>query len=275
MRASLELNRCSVRYAPTAPWVLSELNITVPQGSCCAILGPTAAGKSTLLHLLSGYLGAHHRSADTIGGIRVGKEKFDSLPRRFLFPTVGLVLQDPYVMLSGMHRTVREEIEFTLHNLHADTGTMRQRVDDTLQSLEILRLANRPPSALSGGEAQRVALASVIVAQPEVLLLDEPRNFLDCGGQASLVKIIRTLHRNTTVLFTDFQVELALAVADLILVLREGRTLFFGTRQELLRQYKQFESILFSRDWTELLGTTDRHPGAEYLRNMLRQLGPD
>lgn len=175
-------------------------------------------------------------------------------------------------MLSGLHETVREEIAFTLHNLRIPQEDIRLQVDRTMESLRLGHLADRPPSLLSGGEAQRVALASMLVANPPLLLLDEPRNFLDCEGLQSLVVLLRALRGTSTVLFTDYGVELAVAVADYILVLAEGRNLFFGTTQEFFRRSESLTSVLFSSDWSEFLGRAFHDLRENTTQRVLRQL---
>lgn len=272
MNTSIQLSRCSVRYSNTTAWVLSDLSLSIPQGSCCAILGPTSSGKSTLLQALSGYLGKHHRNSESTGMYQIEGNEYNTIPQEILFPTVGMVLQDPYVMLSGMHETVREEIVFTLHNLEVIEG-LHERANETLARLHISHLAERPPAALSGGEAQRVALASILVANPKVLLLDEPRNFLDSDGQERLARVIRSLHGTTTVLFTDYQVELALSVADSVLVLHEGQNIFLGTKQDLLKNYRQYESQLFPDDWSDLLEHTLSSPVTSHPQRLFQRLG--
>ena len=256
MSVTIHLEHCSVRYTAAAPWALSELSMSIPQGSCCAILGPTSAGKSTLLQTLSGYLGKHHRSALSLGTFQIGGVQYDGLPREILFPLVGLVMQDPFVMISGIHETVYQEVAFTLSNIQREPAAVSAQVEKTLASLKLSSLAQRPPPMLSGGEAQRVALASILVADPKILLLDEPRNALDCEGQENLARILQSLRGKTTVLFSDYQIELALAVADYVLVLNEGTSLFFGSRKDFLRERGRYKQILFSSEWTEVVDSS-------------------
>ncbi len=253
MNEAITIEHLSFKYSPQQPWVVSDISLAVPKGSCCAILGPTSAGKSTLLHAVAGILGKHHRSSKTLGSIKVEDVRKPSLGDDLLFPDVGIVLQDPYVMISGIYETVQEELAFTLYNLEIPEAVIEERVAQTLRFLNLAHLAHRHPLHLSGGEVQRVALGTILVAEPKILLIDEPRNSLDCDGQDTLVQLLRSLQPHTTVLFTDYQIELALAVADSVLVLNEGKNLFYGNKREFISRYREFASLLFPREWDDAI----------------------
>jgi energy-coupling factor transport system ATP-binding protein len=148
--------------------------------------------------------------------------EFDGLPGQILFPVAGLVLQDPYVQISGVRDTVFDEILFTLENLGKIPIDPRKTVVSLLQRLGIDHLAERKPTSLSGGETQCVALAAILIAQPPLLLLDEPTTALDSNAQDKLRLILRSLQGKTTVLITDTQIDFALSIADEILLLDHG-----------------------------------------------------
>ncbi|MGH2568869.1 MAG: energy-coupling factor ABC transporter ATP-binding protein [Bacteroidota bacterium] len=254
MSAAITLRQFSFRYASQQTWALSNISFILPERACCAVLGVTSAGKSTLLQSISGLLGKHHRDASVEGEITIhGEEKATGIPTDILFPTVGLLLQDPFVMLTGIHETVQEEIAFTLLNLGVSQHEIESKVQNALRSLHIEKLAQRHPLQLSGGEVQRVALATVLVAEPKILLLDEPRNSLDCTGLDTLVSIMRNLKERQTIIFADYQVDLAFSVADYILVLHEGKGLFFGEKASFVKQYDEFSELLFPDPWGAVL----------------------
>jgi energy-coupling factor transporter ATP-binding protein EcfA2 len=219
------------------------LTFIVPSGSCCAILGPTGAGKTTLLYALSGALGAFSSGLGT-GSVRIGGEEFNPFPRNVLFPRVGLALQEPHVQISGLRESVLEEIQFTLENIGLDEHLVESRAIDILKQMGILHLAERKPSSLSGGEMQRVALASLLVARPSVVLLDEPTTSLDSHGCLALARTIVSMKNISTVLFTDVGLDLPLVAADWILVLQKGSVSYFGSKSEFLREMGRFRDIL-------------------------------
>jgi energy-coupling factor transport system ATP-binding protein len=218
-------------FSPSKP-VFSAYGLTIPPGSCCAVLGPSGAGKTTLLEILSGSAGAHYRTARCEGSVKIGGTNYSPIPSAVLFPEVGFVLQDPYVQISGIKSTVRSEIEFTLENLGIERGSRIKRVDAILDMLSLTPLADRHPYKLSGGEMQRVALASILVAEPPLLLLDEPANGLDIGSRMVLKNILRSLKGTTTIVLTDYTLAFALDLADRFVVLENGINRFEGTRKE-------------------------------------------
>ncbi|MEK6754602.1 MAG: ABC transporter ATP-binding protein [Bacteroidota bacterium] len=253
MAAGVLTDRFSFQYSPEASRSLAEISLNIPAGTCCAILGPTGAGKTTLLHAIAGVLGRHHPDAISDGSIAVGGKTFAPLPKRILFPSIVLALQDPYVQISGVRETVYDEVFFTLENLGASPEEGKGRIPSLLKELGIDHLAARKPTTLSGGETQRVALATILVARPEILLLDEPTTALDVTAKERLQRILKSLKQKATVIFTDTHVDFALSVADQIVVLHKGTLLFSGTPKEFVGQMYRFESVVPIRGWMKVM----------------------
>ena len=268
----IEARDFSFRYSESANAALSSLTFAIPSGSCCAILGPTGAGKTTLLYALSGALGAHYSSGRGTGLVRIGGEEFNPVPQNVLFPRVGLALQEPHVQISGLRETVLEEIQFTLENIGLDDNLIEARTIDILRQLRIQHLAERKPGTLSGGEMQRVALASLLVARPPVILLDEPVTSIDGPGCLTLARSIVSLKKKSTVLFTDTGLDLALSVADLILVLAAGQQMFFGEKKLFLQNLQSFSGILPAHIWQSISNKL-LSPGTDRQRRFARALG--
>lgn len=218
--------------------------MNIPSGTCCALLGPAGAGKTTLLEILSGAAGSQYKTSRAQGTVRIGHESFAPIPPGVLFPTVGFVLGDPMIQISGIRHTVRSEIAFTLENLGTDPAIRSRHVDEMLAKLGLGALADRNPRTLSGGEIQRVALASLLVARPPVLLLDEPANALDSGAAAMLSAILRELTESTTIILTDYTADFSLGVADRFIVLQEGSIRFQGDRDALLDAAHALQDVI-------------------------------
>ena len=251
MAQRLIIQDLSLQYSESELRALSSLSLQVEAGSCCAIIGPTGAGKSTLLHCLAGTMRRHHPESVASGQIQIGELGFSGPPDHILFPVAGLVLQDPYVQISGVRETVFDELLFTLENLGTIPQDPRKPIMSLLQSLGIDHLADRRPTSLSGGETQRVALAAILIAQPPILLLDEPTTALDSNAQDRLRLILRSLHGRTTVLLTDTQIDFALPIADQILLIDHGTIIFQGDPRTLFSQARDFSSILPMEGWLQ------------------------
>lgn len=243
MAVHIDISALSLQFSKAAAPALSSLSLAIPEGSCVGIVGPTGAGKTTLLHCLAGILGKHHPDIVVSGSVRVGNETFEGVPRDILFPLVGLVLQDPSVQISGVRDTVFEEISFTLENMGAAGGGSEIRIRSILRSLGIEHLEDRKPTSLSGGETQRVALATILVAQPDVLLLDEPITALDATAQGRLRTILAGLRGKTTVVLSDTQIDFPLSVCDRILVIDHGAVVTFSDPQELLSGHQNLSDV--------------------------------
>jgi energy-coupling factor transporter ATP-binding protein EcfA2 len=254
MAERLTIKHITFQYSVAQPKAISDFSVDVEAGTCCAILGPTGAGKSTLLHALAGTLRRHHPESVAAGSIRIGENTFDDLPQQVLFPLTGLVLQDPYVQISGVRETVFDEIMFTLENLEKKPDNPAQLIHSLLRRLGVDHLAGRKPTSLSGGETQRVALAAIMIAEPKILLLDEPTTALDSSAQDKLMRILLSLRGSTTVFLTDAHVDFALAVADQIVVLNQGKAVFRGTTSNFMDACGQFTTLLPLDRWLRVSG---------------------
>lgn len=274
MNTMLAIQQLSFRYAGQTRPALAGISLSLPRASVCAVLGATSSGKSTLFQILAGIAGKHFPAAESTGRLTIEERAYENIPRDILFPTVGFVMQEPHVMISGMYETVKDEIAFTLHNLGYSSTEIESRVQEILKAIHLEHLADRHPRQLSGGEQQRVALATILTAKPPILLLDEPRNSLDCRGLEALVQLIRKYRQTTTILFSDYQVDLALATADYILVLDEGKQRFFGCTAEFLGRMAEFTSTLVQPEWIDILEAMKTHPG-DIARRFLTKIGYD
>jgi energy-coupling factor transporter ATP-binding protein EcfA2 len=191
----------------------------------------------------------HHPESLSSGSIQIGDRLFEGLPHRVLFPAVGLALQDPHVQISGVRDTVFGEILFTLENTGRVPEDPSAVILPLLRKLGIDHLANRKPTTLSGGETQRVALATILVAKPPVLLLDEPTTAMDLSAQEKLRGILRGMKQSTTIVLTDTQLDFALGICDKIVVLEQGKVLFDGSPGEFLRRLDEFRASLPLESW--------------------------
>jgi energy-coupling factor transporter ATP-binding protein EcfA2 len=273
MGHQLKIRELSLQYSSSEPKALSTLSLEVGAGTCCAILGPTGAGKSTLLHCIAGTLRRHHPESISSGRVTIGTTEFDGIPEHILFPISGLVLQDPYVQISGVRDTVYEEILFTLENLGTLPKDSRTSIESLLHELGIGHLAGRKPTSLSGGETQRVALAAIMIAKPQILLLDEPTTALDSAAQDKLRRILHTLRGRTTVLVTDSSLDFALSVAEKVVVLDRGSVCFNGNRASFVRQLEEFSAILPVSGWVKAKRSLSSHAGSGHSKLVQKVLG--
>jgi sulfate transport system ATP-binding protein len=210
------------RYGDFA--ALNDVSLDVPAGSLTALLGPSGSGKSTLLRVVAGL------EVPDAGGVRIEERDTTNVPVQQR--GIGFVFQH---YAAFKHLTVRENVAFGLRIRRRPKKEIATKVDELLGIVGLAGYQDRYPSQLSGGQRQRMALARALAIEPRVLLLDEPFGALDAKVRADLREWLRRLHDEvevTTVLVTHDQEE-AMAVADRIAVMNEGRIEQVGSPVEL------------------------------------------
>lgn len=202
------------RHAGRRAWAIRDVDLQIAHGERVLLLGPSGAGKSTLLAALAGLL--PDDSGESEGTVEV-----DGLDPRKARERVGLLFQDPQTQLV-MARS-GDDVAFGLENRGVPEKDIWPRVSDALDRVGFPYPITRPTAALSGGEAQRLALAGVLAMRPGLLLLDEPTANLDPAG-AELVReaIVRSDVSDATLIIVEHRVAEALPLVDRVVVLSPG-----------------------------------------------------
>lgn len=217
----IRFENVSVRYIDAAVDALAGVDLTVPAGELCLVVGRTGAGKSTLLGAASGHV-PHFTGGRLSGRVTVGGRDTREHRPRELADVVGVVGQSP---LNGfVTDNVEDELAFAMESLGLARPVMRRRVEETLDLLGLADLRDRPLSQLSAGQQQRVALGAAMTAHPQVLVLDEPTSALDPGAAE---EVLAALHRlvhdlGITVLMSEHRLERVVQYADSVITLPEG-----------------------------------------------------
>ncbi|MDI6907875.1 MAG: ATP-binding cassette domain-containing protein [Thermoanaerobacterales bacterium] len=217
---AVRLEKVWYRY-PGGPTALAGLSWAVHPGRACALVGPNGAGKSTLLRLAAGLIVPDH------GRVTFGNGR-KPLRETGLRAGVAYLAQNPDDHL--FRETVRDELAFTLRQI-GRAGD----IPATLRECGIEALAGRHPRDLAAGERLRVALASLLVADPEILLLDEPTRGLDAEARRSLMELLWKLCvRGKTVVLASHDIDFVAEWADRVAFLSGGRVLDEGPAREIL-----------------------------------------
>ncbi len=210
-----------VRYPGRREHSLEGIDLPIVRGERVGVAGRTGAGKSTLTLAAAGFIPRVVRAKLDGRVVIEGIDTATAAPGALL-GQVGIVFATPANQLSASKQTVREELAFGLENLGVARDEMDARIDATLARLAIGHLADREPFALSGGEQQRVAIASIVAMGTSVLVLDEPTAQLDPAGTASVADLLDELARTGTTILCAEHDPTVLGRMDRCLVLEAG-----------------------------------------------------
>jgi len=209
---------------------LDNVDLTIPANHIFTLLGPSGCGKTTLLRCIVGL-----ETPDT-GEIRIGDEVVWSKARDISIPTekrgLGMVFQTYAIW---PHMNVFDNVAYPLQIRGVPRDVIRERVAKTLSFVQLEGMERRPATKLSGGQQQRVALARALVAEPKVILFDEPLSNLDAKLREETRKELRTFLTElkiTAVYVTHDRIE-ALALSDTIAVMRDGRIIETGDPKKI------------------------------------------
>jgi iron complex transport system ATP-binding protein len=239
----------------TSRFSLSDVNVDVPSGSLTGLLGPNGCGKTTLLKLLAGML-APHGGAVTLNGAPLRH-----LTRREIARRIAVVPQETH---PAFDYTV---MEMVLMGRHPHLGLLQLEgprdlalARDALEATGTAPLADRAYMTLSGGEKQRVVIASALTQAADVLLLDEPTASLDLGYQLEVAALLSRLNRNrgVTMLMATHDLNLAAALCDRLVLMRDGQVLAQGATNEVLTA----QSV---RQMYDVVADVRYHEGAGHL----------
>jgi len=228
--AVFEIRAVSYQYSEIT--ALDAVTFVVGKGERIAVLGANGSGKSTLLHLL-GALAFPSSGTISFSGKPLTEEVFHDEVFGFDFRRrVALVFQNPDVQL--FNPSVFDEVAFGPLQLRWPKAKIIERVDAVLASLQIEHLKDRAPHRLSGGEKKRVALASVLVLDPEVLLLDEPTSALDPRSQSRMIDFLIDCGGVKTVITCTHELHIVEDISDRCIVLKDGRIAGDGSSAHIL-----------------------------------------
>ncbi|MBU5349652.1 energy-coupling factor ABC transporter ATP-binding protein [Paenibacillus lautus] len=230
----ITIKNLSYQYPISESDALKNVNVTIERGKLYALIGANGGGKTTLCNVIRGFI-PHFYKGDLRGEVLIEGKDIREWEMGELSRKIGYVFQNPFTQISGVKDNVFEEIAFGLENLGMEPGLIRKKVDQVIKMLEIDYLREKNPFELSGGQKQRVALASIIVMEPDVLVIDEPTSQLDPKGTEEVFKIIELMKKKgKTIILVEHKIELIAEYADDVILLNEGEVAMQGSSKEIL-----------------------------------------
>lgn len=218
-------------------FAINGLNLNVTKGEFLVVLGHNGSGKSTLAKHINALL------TPTSGIIKVdGLDTNDPNNLWNIRKKAGMVFQNPDNQLVAT--VVEEDVAFGPENLGIEPSEIRNRVDKSLEKVEMSDFKRHAPHLLSGGQKQRVAIAGVLAMQPECIVFDEPTAMLDPRGRKEVMKTIKELNKNygiTIVLITHYMDEAV--EGDRVIVMDNGKAIMEGVPKDIFSQVEKMKEI--------------------------------
>ena len=247
-----KLEDVSYKYPLEDREILKNINLDIKKGEFWAVIGKNGSGKTTLCNVLRRFIPDFYKG-ELKGKITLEGKELKDYSTKEIVQKVGFVFQNPFTQISGVKETVFEEIAFGLENLALDAEYIRKRVEETLKLLHIEELRDKNPYELSGGQGQKVALASIIAMDPEIMVIDEPTSQLDPKGTEEIFEIIDILKKEgKTIILVEHKLELIAEYAEKVMVLDEGEMILSGNTEDVLKNKILLEKEIGIPQYTAL-----------------------
>ena len=217
----IEMEKVSFSYRSSAQNAnISHIDVTISDGECVLLCGRSGCGKTTLIRLINGLIPSFY-SGDLSGSVLINGKAVQETPLYQLAEHVGSVFQNPRSQFFNVDTD--SEMVFGMENLAWTREKMTERLTKTIRDLQIEALSGRRVAALSGGEKQKVAFASIYALSPDIYLLDEPSSNLDTAAIESLRKIVVLLKKHgKTIVIAEHRIHYLKDIADRILYMEHG-----------------------------------------------------
>ena len=242
----IEIRELSFKYKGGANYSLKDINLKINKGECILLCGKSGCGKSTLLKLINGIIPEFY-DGDICGSVRVNGINTFTTEIHELSKFVGSVFQNPKTQFYTTNTT--DEIAFGLENYGIDTEAINKRIIEVEKDLRLERLMNKNIFNLSGGEKQKIAIASTYALSPEIFVLDEPSSSLDIKSMKELSQAIENLKAmGKTIIIAEHRLWYLKDIVDRAIYMEDGK---------IIREYNMEEIEKLSED--ERLKTGLRH----------------
>jgi energy-coupling factor transporter ATP-binding protein EcfA2 len=229
----VKFHNFSFRYKGNEDYALMDINLNIEPNKFILLAGETGSGKTTFIRCFNGLIPQFYPGFYK-GYVEVGKKSTDSTQISDLSTEVGIVFQNPENQLIAMN--VEHEIAFGLENLGVQPDIIRNRMKEVVKLTEIEGLLDKAPYELSGGEQQRVAIASILVLEPKIIILDEPTASLDPLYAYKIMVLLKKIQseKKITIIISEHRLDLVLPFVDQIILIKDGKIGSQGERDEVI-----------------------------------------
>ena len=234
----IELQHINYRYPLTSDLTIKDLSLKVEPGEVLGVIGSNGSGKTTVCNIMRGFIPAFYKG-ELEGKVIFEDKPLDTSNLGRLAQKIGYAFQNPFTQITGVKYTVYDEIGYGLENLSVPREEANKKVEQVIELLNLEKIRNQNPYDLSGGQKQMVALASVIVLDPELIILDEPTSQLDPSSTLAVYNIVKNLKKQgKTIIIVDHKVDLLAQVCDEIAVIQDGQLVVKGETHHVFSDEK-------------------------------------
>lgn len=229
----IKFNNFHYRYKKNETYQLNNINLKIEGNKFILLAGETGSGKTSLIRSMNGlipqFYPGYYKGSVEVNGKNTEEAHIAELSR-----DVGIVFQNPENQLISM--SVEHELAFGMENLGVPRQEMVNRIEEIVKLTEIEHILDKAPFELSGGEQQRVAIASILVLEPKILILDEPTALLDPSMAQKIISLLKRIQeeKKTTIIISEHRMDLVVPLVDEIILISEGKILEHDTKENVI-----------------------------------------
>jgi len=229
----IKFNNFSFRYKGNEEYALRDIDLKIDANKFILLAGETGSGKTSLIRCMNGLIPQFYAGYYK-GSVEVAGKNTISTPIADLSTQVGIVFQNPENQLIAMN--VEHEIAFGMENLGIPREIIKESIKNVVKLTEIEHLMDKAPFELSGGEQQRVAIASILVLNPKIIILDEPTASLDPFFAQKIISLLKNIQKekNLSIIISEHRMDLVLPVIDEIILIDEGKIIAHDNKESII-----------------------------------------
>lgn len=241
MTPIINFNKFYFRYKNNQEYALKDISLSIEANKFILLCGETGSGKTTLLRCFNGLIPQFYAGYYK-GNVEINGMDSSEIQIADLSTEIGIVFQNPENQLIAMN--VEHEIAFGLENIGKSPEEIRNKINEVVELTEISHLLDKAPFELSGGEQQRVAIASILALEPKILVLDEPTALLDPYMAKKIINLLKKIQteKKITIIISEHRLDLVLQHADQLLLMQNGVVVEYDSKETVING-ENFKSI--------------------------------
>lgn len=234
----IQLKNVSYRYPLDAEPTIKKLSMNIEAGKVYGMIGANQSGKTTICNMIRGFIPAMF-FGEVSGEVLYKNKSIQEYNIGALAADIGYSSQNPFTQISGVKETVEEELAYGMENIGVPLPQMKARISELTELFHLEKILKKNPYELSGGQMQRVALASIVALDPGVIILDEPTSQLDPQSTEEIFNIVSMLKKQgKTIILVEHKVDLLAEFCDDILLISGGKLVESGSAHQVLSDPK-------------------------------------